>query len=111
MQPSPEHLAIAQQAFSLFQQGQFQKALELIETLLALPPLQPSLLNLAAVCARSLGIAGKAEPTWRSAIELDPGHTNAHANLGLVLQDTDALKRPKRRFTWRWGWTRMIRVP
>jgi protein O-GlcNAc transferase len=88
MQPSPEYIATAQQALSLSQQGQFQKALELAEPLLAMPLQQPGLLNLAAVCARSLGMPGKAEHYWRSAIELAPGYANAHANLGLVLQDT-----------------------
>ncbi len=87
MQPSPEYLATAQQAFSLCQKGQYQQALELAETLLALPPLQPSLFNLAAVCARSLGLPGKAEHYLRTAIELAPDYANAHANLGLVLQD------------------------
>ena len=88
MQPSPEYIATAQQAFSLSQQGHFKKALELAEALIALPPQQPRLLNLAAVCARQLGLPVKAEAYWRSAIEIEPGYANAQANLGLVLQDT-----------------------
>ena len=87
MQLSPEQIAIAQQAFSLSQQGQFQTALELIEKLLARTPQHPSLLNLAAVCARSQGMSDKSEQYWRLAIELEPGYANAHANLGLVLRD------------------------
>jgi len=86
---SAEHIAAAQRAFALYQQGRFQQALELAETLLTLSPPQPSLLNLAAVCARPLGLTDKAEAYLRSAIGIDPGHANAHGNLGLVLQDTD----------------------
>ncbi|MBW8458683.1 MAG: tetratricopeptide repeat protein [Thiobacillus sp.] len=88
---SAEHIAAAQRAFALYQQGRFQQALELAETLLTLSPPQPSLLNLAAVCARPLGLTDKAEAYLRSAIEIDPGHANAHGNLGLVLQDAGRL--------------------
>jgi protein O-GlcNAc transferase len=91
MQPSPEYIATAQQAYSLSQQGQFRKALELAESLLTIPPQQPRLLNLAAACARSLSLPDKAERYWRAAIELAPEYVNAHANLGLVLQDTGHL--------------------
>jgi protein O-GlcNAc transferase len=98
MSLSPEFIASAQQAYSLYQQEQYQKALELTEALLSLPPQQPSLLNLAAVCARALGMPGKAEHYWRTAIELAPGYANAHANLGLVLQDTGRLEEAEAAF-------------
>jgi tetratricopeptide (TPR) repeat protein len=55
---SAEHIAAAQRAFALYQRGRFQQALELAETLLTLSPPQ---LNLAAACARPLGLADKAE--------------------------------------------------
>jgi len=87
MHLSPEYIATAQQAFALCQQGQFQQALELTETLLSQSPPQPSLLNLAALCARPLGLVGKAEAYLRSAIEIKPDYANAHGNLGLVLRD------------------------
>ena len=87
MQLSPEFIATAQQAFALFNQGQFKKALELSESLLVQSPPHPSLLNLAAVCARPLGLTDKAETYLRLAIEVQPDYANAHVNLGLVLQD------------------------
>ena len=59
----------------------------MIEAVLAQSPEQPSILNLAALCARSLGMPEKAERYWRSAIEIDPDYINAHVNLGLALQD------------------------
>lgn len=86
---SPEFIAAAQQAFALCNQGRFQQALELSEALLAQSPAQPSLLNLAAVCARSLGLGDKAEGYLQSAIERKPDYANAHSNLGLVLLDGD----------------------
>ncbi|OGT01289.1 MAG: hypothetical protein A2143_07055 [Gallionellales bacterium RBG_16_57_15] len=88
MQHSPEFIATAQQASSLFQQGRFQQALELTETLIDQSPRQPGLLNLAAVCARQLGLPGKSEAYWRSAIEIAPEYATAHGNLGLVLRDS-----------------------
>lgn len=87
MQLSPEYIATAQQAFALFNQGQFKKALELTVPLLAQSPPQPSLLNLAAVCARPLGLTDKAETYLRLAIEIQPDYANAYVNLGLVLRD------------------------
>jgi predicted O-linked N-acetylglucosamine transferase (SPINDLY family) len=87
MQLPPEYIATAQQAFALFNQGQFKKALELTGPLLAQSPPQPSLLNLAAVCARPLGLTDKAETYLRLAIEIQPDYANAYVNLGLVLQD------------------------
>jgi protein O-GlcNAc transferase len=91
MSLSAEHIAAAQRAFALYQQGRFQQALELAETLLTLSPPQPSLLNLAAVCARPLGLSDKAETYLRSAIGVKPDYAGAHGNLGLVLRDAGRL--------------------
>ncbi|MDP1644184.1 MAG: tetratricopeptide repeat protein [Thiobacillus sp.] len=88
MQHSPEFIATARQASSLCQQGRFQQALELTETLIDQSPRQPGLLNLAAVCARQLGLPDKAEAYWRSAIEIAPEYATAHGNLGLALRDS-----------------------
>lgn len=88
---SAEHLAAAQRAFALYQQGHFQQALERVEALLTLPPPEPSLLNLAAVCARPLGLADKAEAYLRSAIEIKPDYAVAYGSLGLVLRDAGRL--------------------
>lgn len=91
MQLSPDYITAAQQAFVLYQQGQFQRALGLADHLIQQPPPQPSLLNLAAVCARSLGMGSKAENYLRSAIEIKPDYANAYGNLGLVLRDAGRL--------------------
>jgi protein O-GlcNAc transferase len=91
MSLSPEHIATAQRAFALYQQGQFQQALELAESLLTLSPPQPGLLNLAAVCARPLGQADKGEAYLRSAIGVKPDYAAAHGNLGLALRDSGRL--------------------
>lgn len=85
---TPEELARARHAFTLYQQGHAGHALELIEPLLREPP-QPSLLNLAAVCARPLGRLSQAEAWLRSAIELKPDYAAAHGTMGLVLHDAD----------------------
>lgn len=87
LQLSAQHIATAQQAFALYSQEQFHKALELSEALLIQVPHHPSLLNLAAVCARPLGMIEKAESYLRSAIKINPDYADAHSNLGLVLQD------------------------
>lgn len=91
MSLAPEHLAAAQRAFALHQQGRSEQALALIEPLLTLAPPQPALLNLAAVCARSLGLLDRAETYLRSAIEIKPDHAAALCNLGLVLSDAGRL--------------------
>lgn len=91
MSLAPEHLAVAQRAFALHQQGHFEEALALIEPLLTLSPPQPALLNLAAVCARPLGLLDRAETYLRSAIEIKPDHVAALCNLGLVLSDAGRL--------------------
>lgn len=91
MSLAPEHLAAAQRAFALHQQGHSEQALALIEPLLTLSPPQPALLNLAAVCARSLGLLDRAETYLRSAIEIKPDHAAALCNLGLVLSDAGRL--------------------
>lgn len=88
---APEHIATAQQAYALFSQGQFQKALALSEYLLAEFQHHSGLLNLAAVCARPLGLIAKSEIYLRKAIEITPDYPHAHSNLGLVLQDAGRL--------------------
>lgn len=89
MSPSPQYVAAARQALALYQQGLFKQALELCRPLLAQSPPQPGLINLAAMCARALGLLDEAEKHLRSAIAVAPTYATAHGNLGLVLRDAD----------------------
>jgi len=96
MQLSPEFIATAQQAFALFNQGN-SKSPGTIRVAPGAISAHPSLLNLAAVCARPLGLTDKAETYLRLAIEVQPDYANAHVNLGLVLQDAKQFERCRSR--------------
>ncbi|SMF97047.1 Tfp pilus assembly protein PilF [Methylomagnum ishizawai] len=78
-------------AIALYQAARFQDALDLARQALAQVPEDVAWLNIAAACARALGLHGSAEAYWREAIRLRPAYAEAHNNLGILLKE---LKRP-----------------
>lgn len=89
--PALVQAPLAEQAVALYQAARFQDALDLSRQALAQAPEDVGWLNIAAACARALGLHGPAETYWREAIRLRPGYAEAHNNLGILLKE---LKRP-----------------
>jgi Flp pilus assembly protein TadD len=72
---------------SLYSAGRFTEALATAETALPGDPENAALLNLAAVCAISIGLVQQAERYWRKALSLRPDYSDAHNNLGALLKN------------------------
>lgn len=76
---------LAGQVALLLAGGHTRQALEFVTKGLAPDSKNVALLNLAGVCAASLGENVQAEHFWRQAIAADPDSAQAHYNLGLLL--------------------------
>lgn len=75
----------AAEAERLYNQGQFNGALNLAGEGLAHTPDDPLLWNLCAASAHALGYLADAEQFWRTAILKQPDFAKAHYNLGILL--------------------------
>ena len=75
------------EAFGLYQQGQPNDAVHLLEPLLAEQSGQPALHNLMGACLLALALPVDAEAAFRRAIVLDPAIADGYNNLGNALRD------------------------
>ena len=86
---SAQHLA--ETALGLYTSGNHVEALAMVKKLLKSQPKNIIVLNIAGVCAQSLGKQSEAEETFRRAITLCPDHADAYFNLGGLLKEQDDL--------------------
>ncbi|MGB1873968.1 MAG: tetratricopeptide repeat protein [Akkermansiaceae bacterium] len=78
-------------AILLGQMGRPKEALTQLETASRLDPQNGHLLHLQALTHAELGDLAKTEQLLRQAIEISPGHAQAHKNLGLLLAGQNKL--------------------
>jgi Tfp pilus assembly protein PilF len=79
----------AELVFTLYSDGEFQKAVDLIKGLNSKYPNQPLLFNLIGACYKELGELVGAAKMFEIATTLSSNYAEAHFNLGVIYQDLD----------------------
>jgi tetratricopeptide (TPR) repeat protein len=77
---------------SLYKNGQFQEAVDLIKTLNKSHPNVPLLFNLLGACYKSLGQIDHALKMFETATKIKPDYAEAFFNQGVILKGVERLK-------------------
>ena len=77
---------------SLYKNGQFQEAVDLIKTLNNSHPNVPLLFNLLGACYKSLGQIDHALKMFETATKIKPDYAEAFFNQGIILKGVERLK-------------------
>jgi len=92
--------AVAQEAISAYEKGDFQSAFNLGSQVIEIEPNYVDVLNLMGVSSHKLGDSLAGVKYLKRALEINSEHKDIHANLGLILdrlnQPTDAIQHFKK---------------
>jgi tetratricopeptide (TPR) repeat protein len=82
-------------ASARYGEGEFEKALELLNRARKLAPRDPNVLNSLGLCLNALGRPDEALRAYDSALRIDPRMAIAHFNRGVALEEMDDVNRAR----------------
>ena len=83
---------------ALYSQGQIQKTLSALETLIKDYPNTPLLYNISGVCYQALGQFETAVKSYEQALAIKPDYADAYSNLGITFHELGQLEAAVKNF-------------